>query len=355
MKINMEEKFKKLISCKKDPSDTILGILPRIPLSNHKNPRIKVSCHFIDYIDSEQRRTSYFSFIHESILTYVLERTKLKWIAHPSDFVRLNTEAKWKIWDIMKEENEKNDWLLGEWNLYLFLEYIENAKKLVSRMSLDTSTQWNRKGLDLVHFKINEDKIYLYLGESKIYKDVKTWLNDSLLSINKFYSNEAYKKEQINIISEHLDLSWDEELEEFLLKTKFFTPSATVTHNEILSIFIMFDSKSLADLEKKHSDDFKSREELIKDIENQYKDYFESTIYKELEDQLKSVNFKESWINRTEEEIEADKKMWITEPKKTKTQDVENKIKNKEFIFYFLPVKDVERLRIDFKKYLKDN
>jgi len=74
----MDEKFKKLISSKRNSSDTILGILPKIPLSNHANPRIKISCHFIDYIDSEQRRDEYFSFIHQSILTYILERSKFK-------------------------------------------------------------------------------------------------------------------------------------------------------------------------------------------------------------------------------------------------------------------------------------
>jgi len=56
----------------------------------------------------------------------------------------------------------------------------------------------------------------------------------------------------------------------------------------------MFDSESLVNLEKEHNTNFKGRNELIKDIEEYYKDYFEKNIYSKLEDQLKSVNFKES-------------------------------------------------------------
>lgn len=348
----MDEKFNKLTWPKKEEKESILGILPKVPLSNHKNTRINVNCHFIDYTDSEQRRNDYFDFISNSILSYILERKELDKAAHPSDWVKLLKEAKTKIWQIENQENEKNDWLLWEWNLYLFLEYIENAKKLVSRMSLDTSTQWNRKWLDWVHFKIENGNIYIYLWEAKIYKDIEWWLKDAFCSINKFFVDDRYNKEQINIIKEHLDLSWDKELEDFLLNNKLFTPSSTKTPNEIISIFIMFDCKSLKEIEEKHKRNFKSRDVFLKEIEENYKKYFEEEIYKEIENNLNLEKFKLSGVPRSKEDIEQDQKKWIDEPKKTKTVEIENKIKNKQFIFYFIPVKDVDTLRKDFKTHL---
>ncbi|MDD3794211.1 MAG: DUF1837 domain-containing protein [Candidatus Gracilibacteria bacterium] len=348
----MDDKFNKLIGPKKEEDESILGILPKVPLSNHQNTRININCHFIDYNDSEQRRGHYFDFISNSILSYILERKELDKATHHSDYVKLSKEAKSKIWEIANQENEKNDGLLGEWNLYLFLEYIENAKKLVSRMSLDTSTQGNRKGLDGVHFKIEDGNIYIYLGEAKIYKDIELGLKDALGSINKFFVDDRYHKEQIHIIKEHLDLSGDKELEDFLLNNKIFTPSSTKTANEILSIFIMFDCNSLKEIEEKHKKDFKSREAIIKEIEDYYTKYFEEKIYKEIEDNLNLKNFKLSGVHRSKEDIEEDKKSGIEEPKKTETIEIENKIKNKQFIFYFIPVKDVDNLRKDFKNHL---
>ncbi len=351
----MEEKFINLCWPKKDEKDDILWILPKINLSAHSDTKIKVNCHFIDYNDSNQRRNDYFEFINDTLLNYMLTRKELKWAEHPKDWKKLNTDAKSKIWDILKKEDEKSDGLLWEWNLYLLLEYLENAKKLVSRMSLDTSTQWNRKWLDLVHFKLHEWTIYIYLWESKIYKNIDGAIKDALLSINTFFLENRYKNEQITIIKQHLDLSQDKELEDFLLDTKFFTPSSTIEHKEILSIFIMFDSKELEDIEKIHDEKFITKEELIKDIKNYYKQYIESEIYKIIDDTLKLQYLKKSWIKKTKEEIEQDIENWIESPKKTKTIEVDNKIKNKNFIFYFIPVKNVEELRIDFKKHIMKN
>ena len=86
----------------------------------------------------------------------------------------------------------QNEGELGELMLYCFLENHLGAPKILSKLELKTSNKMYVNGSDGVHFlKLENGNYQLIFGESKMYQDLGTAIENALESIREF-------KEEVN-------------------------------------------------------------------------------------------------------------------------------------------------------------
>jgi hypothetical protein len=101
----------------------------------------------------------------------------------------------------------------GEVLLYMLLEAILGAPRLVSKMSLKTNTNMEIYGTDSIHMKFNphENSLYLYWGESKVYSELTASFTEMMRSITNFYTpnelGELPKSRDISLIENYSDIT----------------------------------------------------------------------------------------------------------------------------------------------------
>lgn len=143
---------------------------------------------------------------------------------------------------------EQNDGELGELLLYCFLETHLKAPKILSKMELKTSSKLYINGADGVHYlKLKNGNYQLIFGESKMYKNLGTAIENALESIREFkneMNGNGEKKSGItfekSIISDNLDKEFNEEDEEFI--SKLIYPSSDEFYvDDAFGIFIGYE------------------------------------------------------------------------------------------------------------------
>jgi hypothetical protein len=91
---------------------------------------------------------------------------------------------------------------LGELLLFTLLDIYLGAPKIISKISMKTSSQMPVFGADAIHAQYVDGKVSLYLGESKLYKSFKDASRDAAKSI-------ATALENYQVEFRHIDAHMD--------------------------------------------------------------------------------------------------------------------------------------------------
>jgi len=160
----------------------------------------------LDYQASDYRQENLATFIRENIIYHCLTEKELdSYFENPGD-TTIYTEAANRISN--RPKDKKGDY--GEFLLFLLLHYYYKKPKLITKIKIKTSGGDEVKGFDCAHFTLDSDKLILWLGEAKFYKDFSSGLNNSIKSIKKLSKLESIENE-ISIIKSHIDNESDNE------------------------------------------------------------------------------------------------------------------------------------------------
>lgn len=204
----------------------------------------------------------------------------------------------------------------GELILFILLEVILKAPIIACKMYLKTNQNVPVHGSDAIHvsFDSNDRMLNLYWGESKLYKDISTAIDNVCKSIAGFVESDSPRKPRdrdLEIIQDHISIDNKEMKDELL---KYFDPYEPQSNNlrENFACFVGFNYTYLEDgkLDKAR---------LIEDFESKY--------IKRIKSACELFNDK---VNN-------------------------HKISHLNFVFFLIPFKSVKELRIKFYEKLGVN
>lgn len=179
----------------------------------------------------------------DPVITYALSRkVQKKYKNKPGTLVN---KAKEKF----KNYNQ-NDGELGELMLYCFLETHLKAPKILSKLELKTSNKLYVNGSDGVHYlKLKNGNYQIIFGESKMYQDLSTAMENALESIREFkeeVNKSGDEKSGItfekNLISDNLEKEFDEDDEDFLTKLIYPSSQNDFFVDDAFGIFIGYET-----------------------------------------------------------------------------------------------------------------
>ena len=152
----------------------------------------------------------------------------------------------------------------GELLLFHFIQRCMEAVPLLRKMKITTSSQHERFGADAIHYKIENEKNIIILGEAKTYSSRYRFNNafeDAITSILNTYKTH---REELNLYvhEDFLDPEMNEIAEEYLEKT------LRNVEIQLVCIIVYHETKKLKE---------KTEEEIRKEIEQiiieKYKKY----------------------------------------------------------------------------------
>lgn len=162
-----------------------------------------------------------------------------------------------KAKDKFKNYNQ-NDGELGELMLYCFLETHLKAPKILSKLELKTSNKLYVNGADGVHYlKLPNGNYQIIFGESKMYTDLNSAIENALESIKEFkeeINKNGEEKSGINfekdLISDNLEKEFSEEDENFLTDLIYPKAKNDFYVDDAFGIFIGYEIE-ITDKEKR--------------------------------------------------------------------------------------------------------
>lgn len=93
---------------------------------------------------------------------------------------------------------------VGELLLFFLLEAAIGAPQVVCKMELKTNPKDEIKGSDGVHIRWDEigNHLDVYIGESKLYKDIGSAMSDALRSVEALYNEDRVDRE-LHLVTSH--------------------------------------------------------------------------------------------------------------------------------------------------------
>lgn len=302
----MKEELDELLLISNEDIDGIIKDLPNeIPLPK----RIDMQFHYIQLQDGRTRTSDFLSLLESSIIAYCLKREDVRKVNYKNAALRIK-EAK----EMLVRGEHSGE--MGELALYMLLEGKMEAPQILSKMSLKTSGNLNFNGTDAVHMKItDEGKILLFLGESKIYKNLKGSIDSCIKSIEDFYFDELVDGRtqfdfELRLISNNLDID-DPTLKEQIKKLLNPYEGGKEQLRYINACFIAFEWNLLNELQDIDSEEYES--ELV-------------SLYQEKTKEI---------VSRITDLIQR-----------------KNQVCKLRFHFFFIPFPDVEEAKQQFRKNL---
>lgn len=179
----------------------------------------------------------------DPVITYSLSRkVQEKYKSRPGI---LSKKAREKFKNYSQNTGE-----LGELMLYCFLETHLKAPKILSKLELKTSNKLYVNGSDGVHYlKLENGNYQIIFGESKMYQDLSSAIEQALKSIREFkeeVNRDGDKKSGItfekNLISDNLEKEFDENDEAFLTKLIYPSSKNDFFIDDAFGIFIGYET-----------------------------------------------------------------------------------------------------------------
>lgn len=165
---------------------------------------------------------------------------------------------------------------LGETILFVLLEAFLGAPQVACKMFLKTSRKMHVHGADSVHvlYDNNNDCLELLWGESKIYNDLSSSLEEICTSISSFIDEtdgESPKERDIEIVKDHPNISDPDLCAAFL---RYFDPYER-QYNSTREAFCCFSGFNYSEYEKLQ----KLPGELVESIfKDRYKDRIKTAV-----------------------------------------------------------------------------
>lgn len=206
----------------------------------------------------------------DPVITYSLSRKVQKKYKNKPGI--LSKKAREKFKNYIQNTGE-----LGELMLYCFLETHLNAPKILSKLELKTSNKLYVNGSDAVHYlKLKNGNYQIIFGESKMYKNLSSAIEQALESIREFkeeINRNGEEKSGLtfekNLISDNLEKEFDENDEAFLTKLVYPSSQNDFFVDDAFGIFIGYET--VISKEEKQLDNCEFRkiikQKILKEIE----------------------------------------------------------------------------------------
>ena len=130
---------------------------------------------------------------------------------------------------------------MGELLLFHFIQHCMKAVPILRKMPITTSTRHERFGADAIHYKIENGKHIIFLGEAKTYTSIYKFKNaftDAIDSILSTYDNHR-EELRLYVHEDFLDKEMNRVAEDYLqnrLKPTEIHLVSIVTYNETQKI-----------------------------------------------------------------------------------------------------------------------
>lgn len=226
----------------------------------------------IDYQDIQELREDFINDLLDIVIDWVYSHDKYEELkkkeirkgkSEAAAFSTIQRKARQKF------RKSRGDELLvqgqfGELLLFHFIQRCMEAVPLLRKMKITTSSQHERFGADAIHYKIENEKNIIILGEAKTYSSRYRFNNafeDAITSILNTYKTH---REELNLYvhEDFLDPEMNEIAEEYLEKT------LRNVEIQLVCIIVYHETKKLKE---------KTEEEIRKEIEQiiieKYKKY----------------------------------------------------------------------------------
>lgn len=275
----------------------------KVEVDKKISKKIRGKFLLISYKKDENREKGFIDFLLNSIPTYALKKSERSldlqkirgvWIKASKRFV----------------ESSKNNGEFGELIIFHLLELFENAVQVVNKMSLKTSGNMYFHGVDAVHFCFDGEDRIRFFGESKTRQNFSDAIKSAVKDLDIFYEKEKDKFEvclAAGNLSDDLPPKVKKEIKAYFTSEQ----SDLGKYSEVHAILLGYESKFLRKLEEEGN----SGNILINKVIEKYK---------------KDI---EKYIKKIEEKVKSSKEL-----------------KNKRFVFFILPFKDLEKIREMFLK-----
>lgn len=228
----------------------------------------------LDYLNSEYRQNEIVKIIKDAMPHFALTEEELNEFLLTKDLGEADREAWNRISTARKDK--KGDY--GELLLYLILEVFYPAKKFVTKVRLRSSRKEQIKGFDCAHFTIENDEVYLWLGEAKFHQSFSTALTDSISSIID-HCEYGYLSDEMSILKGNIEINKKFEeyskLEEIFLgksldKIKFKIPILLTYDSHNISKFDDITDEFKKVFEEEFRKKFKSIEKKVINLKSQF-------------------------------------------------------------------------------------
>ena len=233
---------------------------------------------YIEYQDIQELRDGFVEELSDTIVDWIYSSEKYEEIkkklvnsgkseAAASQYI--GRKAKNKFRANKNSENVLIQGQMGELLLYHFIQKCMKAVPLLRKMNIATSSDHERFGADAIHFKIENDKNIIILGEAKTYTSKYKFneaFSDALDSILNTY-NKHRSELGLYIHEDFLDDEMNVVAEKYLnntLKPVEIQLVSIVTYNELSKI--------------NKIDEDTIRNDIKKIIEDRYRNYDKNKI-----------------------------------------------------------------------------
>ena len=269
--LNLEEKdvLKRLI--KNDSLFNMIGVVvKRYDILPNNKEHIGA---YIEYQDIQELRDGFVEELSDTIVDWIYSSEKYKEIkdelvkngkSEASASQYIGRKAKNKFRANKNSENILIQGQMGELLLYHFIQKCMKAVPLLRKMNIATSPDHERFGADAIHFKIENGKNIIILGEAKTYTSKYKFneaFSDAIDSILNTY-NKHRSEVEVYVHEDFLDDEMNKIAEKYLnntLKPVEIQLVSIVTYNELSKI--------------NKTDEDTIRKDIEKIIEERYKNF----------------------------------------------------------------------------------
>ena len=219
---------------------------------------------YIEYQDIQELRDGFVEELSDTIVDWIYSSEKYKEIkgklvkngkSEASASQHIGRKAKNKFRANKNSENILIQGQMGELLLYHFIQKCMKAVPLLRKMNIATSPDHERFGADAIHFKIENDKNIIILGEAKTYTSKYKFneaFSDAIDSILNTY-NKHRSEVGLYVHEDFLDDEMNEIAEKYLnntLKPVEIQLVSIVTYNELSKINKIDEDTIRNDIEK---------------------------------------------------------------------------------------------------------
>jgi len=246
----------------------------------------------LDYTAKIYRQKDLVGLIRDTVPYFALTEEEFNEL----ESIELNRTAWSRISQARKDK--KGDY--GELLLFLIMTVYYDAPKFVTKVRLRSSVGMQVNGFDCAHFTIEDNEPILWLGESKFHQSFSTALTDSFKSLDE-HCKILYASNEISILKPNIEIN--KNLEEDFVKLKSIFAGRSIDKIKFrIPVLLTYDSNAI-----------KSNE----DIDEKFK--------KDLETELSVLHTK------------------------IESKDVENELRNVEFVFFIFPLDTVSSIKSDLE------
>ncbi len=265
---NFQLEYEKL--CRVKP-DELLNVITNLGPLLKKIKGLGIETKFNFYLIKNNHNImdekGFLEFLTKYIPAYVLPEAAFQKI-NPNNLLQRYRESVGKF--VRSNENTGE---FGELFLYCMLEGQEKAVQLVNKMRLKTSPNMHFHGADGLHFKKDNERNILYIGESKIKKDFVQGSKKAFESLEALDEDIKKKNFEVSLIRENMNDYIPEELKNEIISHLDPWSENKVNFEERYVVFLGFSHQEIENMEKK----FKGQE-LSEELKKYFQDVFNEKI-----------------------------------------------------------------------------